>query len=91
MFQDFTIETLEHTGEPFKGKKGDFIMIGSEGEMYVQDGDTFRKNYEVKGFWSILSYAKSSEDYHEGTVCWNDTPFNDEAMKLLEDKKQSKL
>ena len=53
MFEAFTIETLEHQDAPYKGKKGDYIMISQSGEMYVCDKDYFEKNYEVKSFFDI--------------------------------------
>lgn len=90
MFEDFELETLEHQDKPYKGKAGDYIMIGINGEMYVCDQEIFDKTYDVKSFWDIRQYAKSSEDYHESGVTWNDTPFNDEAIKHLRLKKVSK-
>ena len=83
MFEAFTIETLEHQDAPYKGKKGDYIMISQSGEMYVCDKDYFEKNYEVKSFFDIRQFAPSSEAYHEHGTVWNDTPFNDKAMDAL--------
>ena len=90
MFEDFTIETLEHQDAPYKGKKGDYVMISQSGEMYVCDKDYFLKNYEVKNFFDINQFAKSSEDYHDKTTAWADTPFNDDTMKVLRLKKIQK-
>jgi hypothetical protein len=90
MFEDFTIETLEHQDAPYKGKKGDYIMISQSGEMYVCDEDYFNKNYEVKSFFDINQFAKSSQDYHERTTSWDDTPFNDHTLTVLRLKKIQK-
>lgn len=43
----FSVETMEGT---MKGKAGDWLMIGVNGEMYPCDADVFEKTYEpVKG------------------------------------------
>lgn len=90
MFEDFTIETLEHQDAPYKGKKGDYIMISQSGEMYVCDEDYFKNNYKVDSFFDINQFAKSSEDYHDRTTAWEDTPFNDDTLKILRLKKIQK-
>lgn len=90
MFADFTIETLEHQDAPYKGKKGDYVMISQSGEMYVCDEDYFKSNYEVKSFFDINQFAKSSEDYHDRTTAWDDTPFNDDTLSILRLKKIQK-
>lgn len=90
MFEDFTIETLEHQETPYHGKSGDYIMISSSGEMYVCDKDYFEANYIVTKFFDINQFAKSSEDYHHRTTAWDDTPFNDDTMKILRLKKIQK-
>lgn len=42
--EPFLVETLEGT---MKGKKGDWLMVGINGEMYPCDKDIFEKTYEV--------------------------------------------
>lgn len=42
--EDFEVETLEGT---LKGKAGDFLMIGVEGEMYPCDANIFYKTYDI--------------------------------------------
>ena len=90
MFEDFTIETLEHQDKPYKGKKGDYIMISNSCELYVCDKDYYNKNYNTLSFFDINQFANSMEDYHDRTTEWNDTPFNDDAMKILRLKKIQK-
>ena len=90
MFEDFEIETLEHQDVPYKGKKGDYIMISESCETYVCDKEFFEKNYEVKNGFDTRQFARSSEDYHFGLWQWCDSPFNDEALQKLRLKKVSK-
>lgn len=90
MLEDFEIETLESGNGTFKGKNGDYIMIGASGEMYVCDKDVFESTYDVKNEWNIRQYAKDSEEYHSVDVYWNDTPFSDNKLKLLRLKKIQK-
>ena len=40
---EFSVETLEGT---MKGKVGDYLMCGVEGELYVCDREIFEKTYE---------------------------------------------
>lgn len=40
----FEVETLEGT---FRGKAGDFLMIGIEGEMYPCEEQIFYKTYDI--------------------------------------------
>jgi len=42
--QPFIVETLEGT---MKGKKGDWLMVGVNGEMYPCDQAIFDKTYDV--------------------------------------------
>jgi hypothetical protein len=42
--EDFEVETLEGV---LKGKAGDFLMIGVEGEMYPCDANIFYKTYDI--------------------------------------------
>ena len=42
--EPFLVETME--GE-MKGKKGDWLMVGVTGELYVCDQDIFNKSYEL--------------------------------------------
>lgn len=42
--EPFTIETLEGT---LKGKPGDWLMVGVEGEMYAIDDAIFKKTYDL--------------------------------------------
>ena len=42
--EPFTVETLEGT---LKGKSGDWLMIGVEGEMYAIDDAIFKKTYNL--------------------------------------------
>jgi hypothetical protein len=41
--QDFTVETMEGT---MKGKAGDYLMRGVDGERYPCDQEIYRKSYE---------------------------------------------
>ena len=41
--ESFTVETLEGT---MKGKAGDYLMQGVNGELYVCDKEIFEKSYE---------------------------------------------
>lgn len=91
MFEDFSIETLEHQDAPYRGKAGDYIMISPSGEMYVCDKDFFETNYNVHQFWDINQHAKSAEDQFLKLTTWNDTPFNDETLEILRKKRQGKL
>ena len=40
----FSVETLEGT---MKGKKGDWLMVGVNGEMYPCDNTIFEKTYSL--------------------------------------------
>lgn len=40
----FEVETMEGT---LRGKKGDWLMIGVNGEMYPCDGEIFDKTYTI--------------------------------------------
>ena len=42
--EPFEVETLEGT---MKGKKGDYLMIGVNGEMYPCDKEIFDKTYDI--------------------------------------------
>jgi len=42
--EPFSIETLEGT---LKGKAGDWLMVGIEGEMWAIDNDIFKKTYDL--------------------------------------------
>ncbi len=42
--EPFTIETLEGT---LKGKSGDWLMVGIEGEMWAIDNAIFKKTYDL--------------------------------------------
>ncbi len=42
--EPFEVETLEGT---MKGKKGDWLMIGVNGEMYPCDQEIFQKTYNL--------------------------------------------
>lgn len=42
--EEFEVETMEGT---MKGKKGDWLMIGVDGEKYVCDDSIFRKTYDL--------------------------------------------
>ncbi|MBA2500788.1 MAG: hypothetical protein H0V30_13760 [Chitinophagaceae bacterium] len=44
MNEPFEVETLEGT---LKGKAGDYLMIGIQGEMYAIDKDIFDETYEI--------------------------------------------
>lgn len=41
----FEVETLEGV---MKGKAGDWLMIGIDGEKYVCDQDIFKRSYQLK-------------------------------------------
>jgi hypothetical protein len=43
--EPFEVETMEGT---MKGKKGDWLMIGINGEKYVCDDSIFKKSYDLK-------------------------------------------
>ena len=43
MPEPFSVETLEGT---MRGKEGDYLMIGVNGEMYPCDAEIFAKTYE---------------------------------------------
>ncbi|NKI32316.1 hypothetical protein [Croceivirga thetidis] len=43
--EPFIVETME--GE-LQGKKGDWLMIGVNGEMYPCDKDIFEKTYDIQ-------------------------------------------
>ena len=45
MNEPFEVETLEGT---LKGKKGDWLMVGIEGELYPCDQVIFEKTYDLK-------------------------------------------
>jgi len=47
VFDDFEVHTLEGT---MKGKPGDYLMVGVNGEMYPCDRAIFEKTYE----WEII-------------------------------------
>lgn len=40
----FEVETMEGV---MKGKKGDWLMVGIDGEMYVCDADIFDRTYDL--------------------------------------------
>ncbi|PTM06622.1 MAG: hypothetical protein DA407_11575 [Bacteroidetes bacterium] len=42
--EPFSVETMEGK---MKGKKGDWLMVGVNGEMYPCDQDIFKKTYDV--------------------------------------------
>ena len=44
MAEPFVVETLEGT---MKGKAGDWLMRGINGEMYPCDHDIFRNSYDI--------------------------------------------
>lgn len=44
MNEDFRVDTLE--GNYKQGKAGDFLMRGIDGELYICDGDIFRRSYD---------------------------------------------
>lgn len=43
-WDDFEVETLEGT---MKGRRGDWLMIGVSGELYVCKNEIFEKTYDV--------------------------------------------
>lgn len=43
--EPFEVETLEGT---MRGKKGDWLMIGVNGEMYPCDNSIFKKSYDIE-------------------------------------------
>lgn len=43
--EPFMVETME--GE-LKGKKGDWLMVGINGEMYPCDDEIFKKTYDIQ-------------------------------------------
>lgn len=45
MYEEFVVITLENP-EGFKGKAGDYWMIGIRGEHYVCDKEIFEETYE---------------------------------------------
>jgi patatin-like phospholipase/acyl hydrolase len=46
MAEDFEVETMEGT---LRGKAGDYLMVGVNGEMYPIDKEIFEKTYDVQG------------------------------------------
>lgn len=42
--EPFEVETMEGT---MKGKKGDWLMVGIDGEMYACDAAIFKKTYDI--------------------------------------------
>lgn len=44
--EPFEVETMEGV---LRGKKGDWLMIGINGEMYPCDNEIFNKTYEIIG------------------------------------------
>ena len=44
MDESFEVETLEGT---LSGKKGDWLMVGIEGELYPCDQTIFAKTYDI--------------------------------------------
>lgn len=44
IFEPFEVETLEGT---MKGKSGDWLMMGVNGEMYPIDNAIFEKTYDL--------------------------------------------
>ena len=44
IFEPFEVETLEGK---MKGKSGDWLMVGVNGEMYPCDKDIFEKSYDL--------------------------------------------
>jgi hypothetical protein len=43
MDKDFEVETMEGT---MKGKKGDYLIVGVEGERYPCNEEVFKKSYK---------------------------------------------
>ena len=43
--EPFRVNSLE--GNYKQGKAGDFLMKGVDGELYICDGDIFRKTYDI--------------------------------------------
>jgi hypothetical protein len=43
--ETFEVETLEGM---MKGKAGDWLMIGIDGEKYVCDNSIFKRSYQIK-------------------------------------------
>lgn len=44
MEEPFEVETLEGT---MKGKKGDYLMVGVQGELYPCDTEVFDQTYDI--------------------------------------------
>ncbi|OQX99633.1 MAG: hypothetical protein B6I24_02210 [Bacteroidetes bacterium 4572_128] len=44
VFEKFEVETMEGI---MKGKKGDYLMKGVDGELYVCDKEIFEKTYLI--------------------------------------------
>lgn len=42
--EDFEVETMEGV---MKGKKGDYLIVGINGEMYPVDSEIFVKTYDI--------------------------------------------
>jgi hypothetical protein len=42
--EPFTVDTLE--GRQYKGKAGDYLMVGIKSERYICDKDIFEESYE---------------------------------------------
>jgi hypothetical protein len=42
--EDFEVETMEGV---LKGKKGDWLMVGVEGEVYPCENSIFRASYDI--------------------------------------------
>jgi len=47
MDKNFQVETLEGV---MKGKPGDWLMVGIDGEMYPCDGEIFEKTYDIQDY-----------------------------------------
>lgn len=87
MHEDFTVETLEHQVAPYKGSAGDYLMISPSCEMYVCSKEFFEANYEINTFFEISQFAEKTEDYYDGIGFWRNSPFTDEAIEILRNKK----
>lgn len=46
--EPFEVETMEGI---MKGKAGDWLMIGVNGEKYVCDNAIFKKTYDISNSW----------------------------------------
>jgi hypothetical protein len=58
--EEFEVETLEGT---MKGKPGDWLMIGVNGEMYPCDKEIFAKTYDIiSGYKDGVYFNKEAPD-----------------------------